>query len=78
MAGIITTAVVLVVIFGGLGTILFVQDRRRRARFEQLTRTSQMAVVNAEREAERARNQTIADAYAGPRVGASSGYIGPF
>jgi hypothetical protein len=78
MAGIITTAVVLVVIFGGLGTILIVQDRRRRARYDQLSRTSQMAVVNGELEAERARNQAVADAYAGPRIGPTSGYMGLF
>lgn len=78
MAGIITTAIVLVVVFGSLGTVLFVQDRRRRARYDLLTRTSQMAVVNAELEAERARNQTVADAYAGPRIGPTSGYMGPF
>ncbi|WIE80921.1 hypothetical protein [Curtobacterium sp. MCSS17_016] len=78
MAGFLATVIVLVVIFGGLGTVLFMQDRRRRARYELLTRTSQMAVVNAEREAERARNQTVADAYAGPRVGPTSGYMGPF
>jgi hypothetical protein len=78
MTGIITTVVVLVVIFGGLGTVLFVQDRHRRSRYELLTRTSQMAVVNAELEAEQARNRTVADAYAGPRLGSTNGYMGPF
>ena len=76
MPGLITV-IVLVVIFGGLGTILHVQTRRRNARFDEMTRTSQMAVVNAELEAERARNQTTADAYAGRRP-ENIGYFGPF
>ncbi len=76
MAGIIAASIIIVV-FGGLGAVLFVQDRRRRRRYELLTHTSQMAVVNAEREAERARNQTVADAYAGRRP-ENIGYFGPF
>ncbi|MGW8431278.1 hypothetical protein ACWGJ9_09140 [Curtobacterium citreum] len=78
MTAAIITGIVLVAVFGGLGTILFIQERRRLARYEQLSRTSQMAVVNGELEAERARNQTVAEAYAGPRVGPTSGYMGPF
>ncbi|WIB65567.1 hypothetical protein [Curtobacterium sp. MCBD17_040] len=60
--------VIVAAAIAALITTLVVQDRRRAARYAALSRTGQMAVVNAELEAEHARIQVTAEAYAGPHA----------